>query len=235
MKLKSCSLKHSRIRKTQQKASDNLEQNVKHSIFFTEEVKLLKERTQNLSKSATTISTITESIRAISEQTNLLALNAAIEAARAGEQGRGFAVVADEVRSLAQRSGDAVEEISNIANSITGQVDQTIEAIEQASNRAEGNIKSLNATSQMTMEAMRLSAKAKERLGDLDNRNAMQLNSIEEIFSVISSVDSHAKTAQANVAVLDGLSKDLNTSSDHLYEIVSHFQTEATINENKSN
>ena len=112
-------------------------------LSFQQDLENTSSATTRLSEAADSISAITATIAGIADQTNSLALNAAIEAARAGEHGRGFAVVADEVRNLAQRTGKAAQEITDLAAAMST-VTSTVGSLNQLKADTHQNVKLLD-------------------------------------------------------------------------------------------
>lgn len=106
-------------------------------VRIQEKVGLSATKVQEMGKRSSEIGAITSMIEEIASQTNLLALNAAIEAARAGEAGKGFAVVADEVRKLAERSSTSAREINELVKGIQGTVDEAVRAMEEGASEVE--------------------------------------------------------------------------------------------------
>ncbi|QLF95046.1 methyl-accepting chemotaxis protein [Pseudomonas sp. ABC1] len=179
---------------------------------------------EQLANNVHDISQVLDVIRSIADQTNLLALNAAIEAARAGEAGRGFAVVADEVRALAHRTQQSTQEIEQMIGTIQGGAERSMQAMQNSTTRA-----------RQTLDMARLAGEALERIGaaitTINERNLVIASASEEQAQVAREVDRNlvnirdlSQQTAAGANQTSAASQELSSLAVALSALVSRFK-----------
>ncbi len=208
-----------------EKSRQQVRENIAGTQLMTTEIQGSAERIQHLAGEVRNIGKVLDVIRAVSEQTNLLALNAAIEAARAGEAGRGFAVVADEVRTLAYRTQESTREIEQMIGSVQTTAEQAVDSMRDSTLRAQGTLEITQASGAVLEDIF-------AAIGQINERNLVIASAAEEQAQVAREVDSNLVairdlSAQSAAGALqtNAASHELSRLAVELNNLVSRFRT----------
>lgn len=211
-----------------------VQQTVENIRVIAQVVKNSAQTVQRLGESSSEIGEIVSVIEDIADQTNLLALNAAIEAARAGEQGRGFAVVADEVRKLAERTTQATEKISVMILTIQKETQEAVEAMKRGNETVAQGIHLADAAGQALNEIVDSAQTIGDYINQIATASEQQSTTSEEIaknIDTISSVSSQAADGASHIALSIN---ELSNMTNELQNLLKRFNLNQDVFEQRN-
>jgi methyl-accepting chemotaxis protein len=203
-------------------------ENIEQMRLTVDEVNRAAEETEGLNRIGEQIHNIIESISDIADQTNLLALNAAIEAARAGEQGRGFAVVADEVRNLASRTAKETEQISRIINELSAQANQNMKTMGRVVDRVHLSEEKSHATAAIIgrmVTSVQEVTSSNKRISEVSQSQMNRLSALQQSLETLFRTITESGT---KVGITATISSDLNKLTHEFNTLLKRFTFDTT-------
>lgn len=201
-----------------------VEQTLSKMHLIAESVCSTAKRVQELGSSSDQIGRIIGVINDIADQTNLLALNAAIEAARAGEQGRGFAVVADEVRKLAERTTVATKEIAQMIRTVQQETKLAVSSMEEGTKQVGEGVHTTNQAGEALAEIIHMSEQVGDMIRQIATAATQQSTATEEINQSMEQIANLVRESAAGAQQSAQACQDLSGMAFELQKIVSNFK-----------